>query len=592
MSRRPTDVDPFAGPAPVPYARPVTADKARESAPPPVAPSPTPSMPPPAGPSATLSGASKAVKEAGEAASEMRKVDKDLEFLIRARYPVLYMLTSEERRAENTILRVAKSRQMKVFVWSVTEGMKLQDETGADWNPAEYKDPLKALQFVLDRDVRGLFVMRDAHPYQKNPEFVRKLRDVARRLKETKKTLILLASVLAVPPEMEKELAVVEFPMPDLKEITEIFERNLRTAEEAFGRSLEMDEKEKERVIDAALGLTADEAENVFAKSLVQKGTFDIKVILGEKERIVKKSGILEFFPTQEKMENVGGLDRLKEWLLKREDAFGKEAKEYGLPMPKGILMLGIPGCGKSLTAKAFASAWQMPLLRLDMGKVFAGLVGASEENMRRAFQMAEAVSPSILWMDEIEKGLSGTQSSGSTDGGTSARVFGSFIAWMQEKQNPVFVIATANDVSQLPPELLRKGRFDEIFFVDLPTPEERETIFEIHLKKRKRDPKLFNCAQLGKLSDGMSGAEIEQAVVSAMFDAFYAKEEVTNAHIEKALAETVPLSRTMREKIADMRAWCRTRARPASSAYEIAAAAAAVPDQKRNLDLDDHKGA
>ena len=579
MSRRPSDADPFAGPAPVPFARPVTADRARQ-----------PSASPPPIPSPTLSGASAAVREAGEEAAAMRKVDKDLEFLIRARYPVLYVLTSEERRAEGTIARVARGRQMKVFVWSITEGMKLSDETGADWNPAEYKDPLKALQFVLDRDVRGLFVFRDAHPYQKNPEFVRKLRDVARKLKTTKKTLILLSSVLAVPPEMEKELAVVEFPMPDLAEITEIFERNLLTAEEAFGRKLDLDAKDKERVIEAALGLTADEAENVFAKSLVQKGTFDIKVILGEKERIVKKSGILEFFPTQERMENVGGLDRLKEWLFKREDAYGNEAKAYGLPMPKGILMLGIPGCGKSLTAKAFASAWQMPLLRLDMGKVFAGLVGASEENMRRAFQMAEAVSPSILWMDEIEKGLSGTQSSGSTDGGTSARVFGSFISWMQEKTSPVFVIATANDVSQLPPELLRKGRFDEIFFIDLPTAAERVTIFEIHVKKRQRDPAKFDCARLGHISVGMSGAEIEQAVVSAMFDAFYAKQEVTTAHIEKALTETVPLSRTMKEKISDLRVWCRTRARPASSAYEVEAVAAG--DTSRNLDLDDHKGA
>lgn len=539
-------------------------------------------MPPP---SSTLSGASRAVKEAGEEASNTRKVDKDLEFLIRARYPVLYMLTSEEKRAEATIQRVAVNRQMKVFVWSVTEGMKNADNTAGDWNPADYKDPLKAVQFVLDRDVRGLFVLRDAHPFQKNPEFVRKLRDVARRLKETKKTLILLSSVLAVPPEMEKELAVIEFPLPDLKEITEIFERVSRTAEEAFGRKLELDEKERERVIEGALGLTADEAENVFSKSLVQKGTFDIKVILSEKERIVKKSGILEFFPTQERMENIGGLDRLKDWLVKREAAFGNEARAYGLPLPKGILMLGIPGCGKSLTAKAVGSFWQLPLLRLDMGKVFAGLVGASEENMRRAINMAEAVSPSILWLDELEKGLAGTQSSGSTDGGTSARVFGSFIAWMQEKTSPVFVIATANDVSQLPPELMRKGRFDEIFFVDLPTLPEREEIFAIHLKKRKRDPALFDCVRLAEMGDGMSGAEIEQAVVAAMFDAFYARQEVTTEHLEKALAETVPLSRTMKEKIADLRTWCRTRARPASSAYEQQQTNAS-PDGGRNLDL------
>jgi ATP-dependent 26S proteasome regulatory subunit len=584
MSRRPSDVDPFAGPAPAPYARATTADRAREAA------------PASAPPGATLSGASQAVREAGAEASSMRKVDQDLEFLIRARSSVLYMLTGEEKRAEATISRVAKRRQTKVFIWSITEGMRLPDETSADWNPADYKDPLKALQFVLDRDVRGIFVMRDAHPFQKNPEFVRKMRDVAHKLKTTKKTLILMSSVLAIPPEMEKELAVIEFPLPDLGEITEIFEKNLSNALEAYADNPDKIErinasvrntKDRERIIEGALGLTAEEVENVFAKTLVQENRFDIKIILSEKERIVKKSGILEFFPTQEKMENIGGLDRLKEWLGKREAAFGKDARAYGLPRPKGILMLGIPGCGKSLTAKAVGAFWQMPLLRLDMGKVFAGLVGGSEENMRRAIGMAEAVSPSILWLVELEKGLSGTQSSGSTDGGTSARVFGSFIAWMQEKTSPVFVMATANDVSQLPPELMRKGRFDEIFFVDLPTVPEREEIFKIHVRKRSnkdhvRDLSDEEMKRLAEVSDGFSGAEIEQAVVSAMFDAFYKGDEVTATHIEQALNETVPLSRTMKEKIAELRQWCRTRARPASSAYEQKTAS----DAPRSLDL------
>jgi ATP-dependent 26S proteasome regulatory subunit len=587
MSRRPSDVDPFAGPAPVPFARPVTADRARTDVSAPAA-----SSAAPAPRAATLSGASEAVRQAGAEAASVRKVDQDLEFLIRARYSVLYMLTGEERRAEATVQRVALKRQTKVFVWSVTEGMRMPDETAVDWSPQDYKDPLKALQFVLDRDARAIFIMRDAHPYQKNPEFVRKLRDVAHKLKTTKKTLILMSSVLAVPPEMEKELAVVEFPLPDLAEITEIFERNLRSAKEAYAEHPEKirliddnlkDPKEVERIIEGALGLTADEAENVFAKSLVQKGFFDIKVILSEKERIVKKSGILEFFPTQEKMENIGGLDRLKDWLGKREAAFGRAARDYGLPRPKGILMLGIPGCGKSLTAKAVGAFWQMPLLRLDMGKIFAGLVGGSEENMRRAIAMAEAVSPSILWLDELEKGLSGTGSSNSTDGGTSARVFGSFIAWMQEKTSPVFVIATANDVSQLPPELMRKGRFDEIFFVDLPTLPEREEIFAIHLAKRNRRRDDFETRKLAEISEGMSGAEIEQAVVAAMFDAFYAQTEVTTEHIIKGLEETVPLSRTMKEKIAELRAWCRARARPASSAYEEAPKPANAP---RSLDL------
>lgn len=573
MSRRPSDIDPFAGSSAVPFARPVTADQARAA-------TPSPESSP--APSGTLSGAPPEVREAGEEA-KAKKVEKDLEYLVRARYSLLYLLTSEERRAEATIQKVAAGRRMRTFVWSVTEGMKNADGSSGDWDPKDFRDPLKALQFVLDRDaLRGLFVFRDSHPFQKNPEFVRKLRDVAHRLKLGKSTLILLSSVLSVPPELEKDLAVVEYPHPDTDEIRVIYERTRSNAAQAYAHEPErakriagsLDVKEEDRIVEAALGLTADEVENVFAKSLVQKGTFDIDVILSEKERIVKKSGILEFFPTQEKMENIGGLDRLKDWLVKRQSAFGRDAREYGLPRPKGILMLGIPGCGKSLTAKAVGSFWHLPLLRLDMGKVFAGIVGGSEENMRRAIAMAEAVAPSILWLDELEKGLSGTGSSNQTDGGTSARVFGSFISWMQEKTSPVFVMATANDVSQLPPELMRKGRFDEIFFVDLPTLPEREEIFRIHVKKRAtqkhpRELSAEEATRLAELSDGFSGAEIEQAVVAAMFDAFYAQQELGFVHIERALNDTVPLSRTMKEKITELRTWCRSRARPASSAYE-----------------------
>lgn len=592
MSRRPPNVDPFAGPSPVPFARPVTAEQARQTAP---AAAPVPAAPAPSEPVAPPSGAPSAIQEAIEERKKENKVEKDIEYLVRARYSLLYMLTSEERRAEETIGRVAASRRMRTFIWSVTEGMKNADGSSGDWDPRDYRDPLKALQFVLDRDsLRGLFVFRDSHPFQKNPEFVRKLRDVAHKLKLGKSTLILLSSVLSIPPELEKDLAVVEYPHPDTEEIREIFERTRSNAAKAYEHDPQkvanimgsLDVKAEDRIVEAALGLTADEAENVFAKSLVQKGGFDIDVILSEKERIVKKSGILEFFPTQEKMENIGGLDRLKDWLVKRQAAFGREARDYGLPRPKGILMLGIPGCGKSLTAKAVGSFWQLPLLRLDMGKVFAGIVGGSEENMRRAIAMAEAVAPSILWLDELEKGLSGTGSSNSTDGGTSARVFGSFISWMQEKTSPVFVMATANDVSQLPPELMRKGRFDEIFFVDLPTFPEREDIFKIHVKKRttKTHARTLgdqDATRLAELSDGFSGAEIEQAVVAAMFDAFYANEEIGFKHIERAIEDTVPLSRTMKEKIAELRTWCRSRARPASSAYEE------QPDVEKHRSLD-----
>jgi SpoVK/Ycf46/Vps4 family AAA+-type ATPase len=281
---------------------------------------------------------------------------------------------------------------------------------------------------------------------------------------------------------------------------------------------------------------------------------------------------VLEFFRTQEKMDNIGGLDLLKSWLRKRQSAFSEEARKFGLPRPKGILMIGIPGGGKSLTAKAVGAAWRLPLLRLDVGKVFAGIVGSSEENMRRAIQMAEAVAPSILWVDELEKGFSGTGSSNNSDGGTAARVFGSFITWLQEKTSPVFVIATANNVDELPPEMMRKGRFDEIFFVDLPSLPEREEIASIHVKRRGRDPAQFDLRQIAEKSEGMTGAEIEQAIVSALFDEYDRNGKagvLSTEGVLHSLAETVPLSRTMKEKIAALRTWCKTRARPASSAWQ-----------------------
>ncbi len=255
----------------------------------------------------------------------------------------------------------------------------------------------------------------------------------------------------------------------------------------------------------------------------------------------------------------------LKEWLQKRAVAFTQEAREFGLPAPKGMLLLGVQGCGKSLCAKVVANLWQLPLLRFDMGRMFGSLVGSSEENVRRAITVAESVAPAVMWVDEIDKAFAGSPSSAVTDGGTTARVFGTFLTWLSEKTAPVFVVATANDVSQLPPELLRKGRLDEIFYVDLPSPEERKEVFRIHLSKRRRDPDKFDLDALAEGSRGFSGAEIEEAIISALYDAFYDKSEITTAHILEALSQTVPLSRTMDEKINALRAWAAGRARNAS---------------------------
>ena len=294
-----------------------------------------------------------------------------------------------------------------------------------------------------------------------------------------------------------------------------------------------------------------------------------MQLILDEKRQVIRKSGLLEYYPVQEGLRQIGGLDYLKYWLGRRAPAFSEAARRFGLPEPKGLLLLGVQGCGKSLTAKAVAAQWHLPLLRLDVGRIFSGLVGSSEENLRKAIRVAESVAPAVLWIDEIEKGLSGIASSGMTDSGVTARVFGTLLTWLQEKTAPVFVIATANRIEALPPELLRKGRFDEIFFVDLPTPEERQEIFDIHLRRRGRDPARFDLSELTRLSPGFSGAEIEQAVVEGLYHAFADGKELEQAHLVGAISETMPLATTMKEEIARLREWARTRTRPASPVPE-----------------------
>jgi SpoVK/Ycf46/Vps4 family AAA+-type ATPase len=333
---------------------------------------------------------------------------------------------------------------------------------------------------------------------------------------------------------------------------------------------IDLDEAGRERLLQAALGLTLGEAENVFAKIIVKDERLsgdDVNEVFAEKQQIIRKSGLLEYCSTSECFANVGGMSVLKDWLNKRSIAFTQDARAFGLAAPKGILMLGVQGCGKSLCAKAVSNQWQLPLLRFDMGRMFGSLVGSSEENVRRAIAVAESVAPAILWVDEIDKAFAGSQGSGVTDGGTSARVFGTFLTWLSEKTAPVFVVATANDISQLPPELLRKGRLDEIFFVDLPSREERMEVFRIHLSKRGRDVGSFDLSALAEDSKDFSGAEIEEAINSALYDAFYSKEDLKNEHVATALAQTVPLAKTMDEQISRLRSWAEGRARNASLA-------------------------
>ena len=489
--------------------------------------------------------------------------DKQLETLIRARYPIINVISWEEKRVEDAIRNIAKEKNKRVLVWTVTQGFAKQP--GQPDNAT--RDPLAALNYVANSSEQAIFLLKDFHSFISDSNVTRRLRDLTPVLKNSFKNLVLLTPILKLPPDLEKEITVVDYGLPSFEELAVLLDNIITQVQDKPDINTKLKPAERESILKAAQGLTANEAENVFAKSLIEKHAFDIDVILTEKEQIIRKSGILEYYPANEAFSNVGGLNLLKEWMDKRTASFTDSAREFGLPEPKGILMLGVQGCGKSLSAKAIGAQWKLPLLRLDIGKVFAGVVGASEENMRKAIRVAESVAPCILWLDELEKGLAGTQSSGSTDGGTTSRVFSTFLTWLQEKTVPVFVVATANQIEMLPPELLRKGRFDEIFFIDLPSKEERAEIFGIHLRKRKRDTSKFDLEALAEATPGFSGAEIEQLVVEGLFDAFDQQRDVTTGDLLKAARSTVPLSMTMREKIASLRDWASTRARKASNA-------------------------
>ncbi|MCQ2739571.1 MAG: AAA family ATPase [bacterium] len=506
--------------------------------------------------------------------------------LIRARFPMIYITTFEEDRVTRYIRKVVTdTKQVKfereVYIWTQTDGLR-NDKTGKII--ADTVCPCKMLEFIRKHDKDSVFIIYDFHTNfgvkNRTPDYnvIRKVRDIIPDLKlgTIRKTVFFVSPELIIPESLQKEITIFDFPLPTLDEIKTKFDSMVNQNSNV---QLDLGEEAKDKLCKAALGLTLQEAESAFALAMVNDGKIDISdlsIILEEKVQIIKKTGILEFIRSDYTMKDIGGLDNLKKWLLKRNNSWSEQAKKYCIPAPKGVLVTGVPGCGKSLTAKAMSTIWQLPLLKLDFGKVFSGLVGSSEENMRRALATAEAVAPSILWIDEIEKGLSGLGSNG--DSGVSSRIFGEFLTWMQEKEAPVFVIATANNISNLPPELLRKGRFDEIFFVDLPTLDERKEIFKLHLAKRLKDKSVAAeislvknlCTELAKRTEGFIGSEIEQVVVSSLCDAFFENRPLKFEDLERNIANTVPLSTTQREQILALRAWANVRAVSATKTADL----------------------
>jgi ATP-dependent 26S proteasome regulatory subunit len=498
------------------------------------------------------------------------KFVQELDVLVRARYPLVYLVTSEEQRVEAILAQLAETHGKTLLGWSVTTGFRRLGGAKTAQAPDAAKEPLEAIAAIQRLSEPSLVVLKDFHPYLADATAVRALRELSQALKSTYTTVVLVSPTLVIPPELEKEISVLDVPLPTYRDLLQLLKEIVDVVRQGHRARVDLTKEDADHLIKAALGLTLSEAENAFAKAIAHDARLcrdDIALVLEEKRQVIRKSGLLEYHPSDEQLANVGGLDLLKRWLDRRGAAFSEAARRFGLPEPKGLLLLGVQGCGKSLTAKAIAAQWHLPLLRLDMGRIFSGLVGSSEENLRRAIRVAESVAPVVLWIDEIEKGLSGIQSSALSDGGVTARVAGTLLTWLQEKTAPVFVVATANRIEQLPPELLRKGRFDDIFFIDLPSAAERRAIFEIHLRRRGRDPAGHDLDALARRAAGFSGAEIEQAVISALYDAFAESAELAPGHLERAVIEALPLSTTMREEITRVREWARSRTRAASAA-------------------------
>ncbi len=508
----------------------------------------------------------------------MSKFDKELCDLLRARFPFIHISTYEEERLINEITRIVTAPELihtirNVYVWKSSEGFR--DATGLIQE--DTYDKMSALSYIKNYTEPALFIILDFHVFCEKSNggidynIIRNLKDLMPNLKQSiqPKNILFVSPTFSVPDDLKKDITVMDFALPTAEEIEEVLDEMI-TANSGGNLNVNLNEKEKESLVKAAIGLTLQEAENAFARAMVNDGSLngsDVDLILKEKSQVIKKNDLLEYIDSNVNIDDVGGLENLKKWLRKRDKSWLSSAKRYGLPSPKGVLLTGVPGCGKSLIAKSISSMWHLPLLRFDVSKVFNMYVGNSESNMREAIKTAEAISPCILWIDEIEKGFSGLGNSG--DSGTSSRIFGTFLSWMQEKTKPVFVVATANNIGSLPSEMMRKGRFDEIFFIDLPTFNERKQIFKVHLESRLKDPSVIgdflineeSLNHLAELTEGFGGAELEQIVIMGLFDAFAEDRSIRMNDFENSIRNTVPLSVTQAEQIRSIRDWANIRA-------------------------------
>jgi SpoVK/Ycf46/Vps4 family AAA+-type ATPase len=490
------------------------------------------------------------------------KFNDELALFLKARYPIIYINTIEEDRVEYVIRKNIKTNlNRSIYSWDFVDGY-----TNNPNNEGFAKrNPLQALELVerLNAETPALFLLKDFNRFLTDLSISRKLRNISRILKLQPKTIIIIGSDLTIPKELQDLITVVQFQLPLEEEISQELNRLISSLH------IQVDSQLFESLTRACQGLSLERIRRVLSKIIATYKTIDndsIAVLLSEKKQIISQTEILEYSSVNEQIANLGGLENLKDWLKKRKTAFGLQAFNYGLPTPRGLLLIGIQGTGKSLTAKAIANDWQLPLLKLDVGKLFGGIVGESESRLRQMINVAETISPCILWIDEIDKAFSNTDNRG--DSGTSNRVLATFISWLSEKTKPVFVIATANNIDLLPIEIIRKGRFDEIFFLDLPEQEEREEIFKIHLQTfRPNSWKSFDYSQLAKASESFSGAEIRQSIIEGMYHAFYEKREFTTDDICMALQELIPLAHLESDQMIRLQQWASSgRIRSASS--------------------------
>jgi ATP-dependent 26S proteasome regulatory subunit len=474
-----------------------------------------------------------------------RECAKELGLLVKAGWRVIALEAFEEERALATLRLAAQACKRELVTWSVASGLN-----GSGQGAGSLDEGLRAISAVPEPSI---FVILDAHRQIHDTIALRRLRDLLELFAERMQSIVLLGPVIELPHELQHEASVVELPLPRAPELDALFRAAIESP----------DPESLEAATRAALGLTSDEALRVFRKSCALAGGLNEKAVAGivrEKRQALRRTPALSFHEPTAGLDDVGGLGELKRWLRDRRRAFGEEARQFGLPMPRGLLLLGVQGCGKSLSAKAVAREWNFPLLRLDVAAAFGSGDQTPEATIREATAVAESIAPCVLWIDEIEKGFAAA-----SEGGASSRVFGAFLTWLSEKRAPVFVTATANDVAHLPPELLRRGRFDDLFFVDLPSHNERLEIFAIHLRRHGRDPLQFDLEELSQLAARLSGSEIEQVVSAALYGAFTESRDLTWNDLANAVNDTVPLYETYEERIKELRDWARTRARPAT---------------------------